>query len=299
MVAKRVRSETALGSGTVSVSSVAVDLARRIFGDLSEHAILLVGAGEMAEAAARSLGKGAKSIRVCNRSFERAAQLAAQFGGAAAPLEQLESELLISDVVVVSTGSRSYVVTKEMVKRVMKARKGRTLFFVDISVPRNVEPEVHGIDNVYVFNVDDLEDQVRQGLRARHAEVAQAEAIVEAEVGSFGAWVRALDVQPTIVALRGRTRGVLVAELERTLAGKLKHLPEADRAALLQMVDSATNKLLHGPTTQLKAGGEGQGELLRAVQTLFELPTRSDRAAADARADEAQDPEAPAERVTH
>jgi glutamyl-tRNA reductase len=253
----------------------------------------------MAEAAARSLGKGAKSIRVCNRSFERAAQLAAQFGGAAAPLEQLESELLISDVVVVSTGSRSYVVTKEMVKRVMKARKGRTLFFVDISVPRNVEPEVHGIDNVYVFNVDDLEDQVRQGLRARHAEVAQAEAIVEAEVGSFGAWVRALDVQPTIVALRGRTRGVLVAELERTLAGKLKHLPEADRAALLQMVDSATNKLLHGPTTQLKAGGEGQGELLRAVQTLFELPTRSDRAAADARADEAQDPEAPAERVTH
>jgi glutamyl-tRNA reductase len=298
-VAKRVRSETALGSGTVSVSSVAVDLARRIFGDLSEHAILLVGAGEMAEAAARSLGKGAKSIRVCNRSFERAAQLAAQFGGAAAPLEQLESELLISDVVVVSTGSRSYVVTKEMVKRVMKARKGRTLFFVDISVPRNVEPEVHGIDNVYVFNVDDLEDQVRQGLRARHAEVAQAEAIVEAEVGSFGAWVRALDVQPTIVALRGRTRGVLVAELERTLAGKLKHLPEADRAALLQMVDSATNKLLHGPTTQLKAGGEGQGELLRAVQTLFELPTRSDRAAADARADEAQDPEAPAERVTH
>jgi glutamyl-tRNA reductase len=294
-VAKRVRTETALGAGTVSISSVAVDLARRIFGDLNDHSVLLVGAGEMAEAAAKSLGKGARSMRVCNRSFERAAQLAAAFGGGAAPLEQLESELLLADVVVASTSSRSYVITPDLVRRVMKARKGRTLFFIDIAVPRNVDPQVHQIDNVYVFNVDDLEEQVRQNMRARQAEVAQAEAIVAAEVDDFKTWVRGLDVQPTLVALRAKTRGVLMAELERTLGGRLKHLGEPERAALQQMVESATNKLLHAPTTRLRAAasGEGGGDLVAATRQLFELET------APARDDDAR-PEAPAEKpVTH
>ncbi len=279
-VAKRVRTETALGAGVVSISSVAVDLARRIFGDLNEHSVLLVGAGEMAEAAAKSLGKGARSIRVCNRSFERAAQLAAQFGGGAAPLDQLESELLLADVVVASTSSKSFVITPDLVRRVMKARKGRTLFFIDIAVPRNVDPQVHQIDNVYVFNVDDLEEQVRQNMRARQAEVAQAEEIVATEVGEFETWVRGLDVQPTLVALRARTRGILMAELERSLSGKLKHLADADRAALQQMVESATNKLLHAPTTRLKAAttGEGGGELVASMRHLFDLTTETAQA---------------------
>ncbi len=274
-VAKRVRTETALGAGTVSISSVAVELSRRVFGELDERTVLLLGAGEMAEAAARSIGKTAKEIRVCNRSMERAAALAQRFGGAASPLTDLETELGVADVVVASTASPSFVVTRDLVKRVMKRRRGRALLFVDIAVPRNVEPHVHTIDNVYVFDIDDLQQQVATGLEARKAEVMSAEKIVEHEVGQFLAWARGLDVQPAIVALRAKTKGVLVAELDRTLQGRLKHLPEGDRAALLQMVESATNKLLHAPTTRLRrAAGDGDAqELASVIKELFELPT--------------------------
>jgi glutamyl-tRNA reductase len=273
-VAKRVRSETQLGAGTVSISSVAVDLAKRIFGDLADHNVLLVGAGEMAEQAAKALGKNAKAIHVCNRSFERAANLAAQFNGVAAPLEQLEQELLVSDVVVASTSSKTYVITRDLVKRVMKARKGRTLFVIDIAVPRNVDPGVHTLDNAYVYNVDDLEHEVAENMKARQKEVAAAEAIVDAELGEFRKWATGLNVNPTVVALRAKTRGVLVSELERTLGGRLKHLGEAERAALVQMMESATNKLLHAPTTRLRAsaGASDGNDLVRAAKHLFDLP---------------------------
>jgi glutamyl-tRNA reductase len=273
-VAKRVRTETALGEGTVSISSVAVDLARKIFGDLANHAVLLVGAGEMAEAAAKSLGKGARRVRVCNRSFDRAAALAAQFGGSAAPLEALEEELGIADVVVTSTGATNFVVTRDMVKRAMKARKGRTLFFIDIAVPRNVDPAVHDLENVYVYNVDDLEHQVAEGMKSRAAAVAAAEKIIEAELREFETWSRGLDVQPAVVALRAKTRAVLFAEMERTLGSRLKHLGEADRAAMTQMMESAVNKLLHAPTTRLKASAAdgGAGDFVEALKHLFDLP---------------------------
>ncbi len=273
-VAKRVRTETALGAGTVSISSVAVDLARNIFGDLSNHTVLLLGAGEMAEAAAKSLGKGARHIRVCNRSFERGAGLANAIGGDAVQWDALGDELTRADVVVASTASRTYVVTVDLVKRAMKARKGRTLFFVDIAVPRNVEPEVHKIDNVYVYNVDDLEQEVARGLSARHAEVAAAEAIVDKELKEFLAWARGLDVAPTVVALRAKTRAVLLAELERSLATRLKHLPEGDRAALTQMMESAANKLLHAPTTRLRASAAADDvtDYVQALNHLFDLP---------------------------
>ena len=275
-VAKRIRTETALGEGVVSISSVAVDLAKRIFGDLADHTVLLVGAGEMAEQAAKSLGKGAKSIRVCNRSFERAATLAAHFNATAAPLEQLESELVQSDVVVASTSSKSFVVTKDLVKRVMKQRKGKTLFFIDIAVPRNIEPAVHGLDNVYVYNVDDLEHEVAENMKSRQKEVTAAEKIVEHELAQWTQWARGLNVNPTIVALRAKTKGVLGAELERTF-NKLKHLSEGDRAAFEQMIESATNKLLHAPTTRLKhaAGASDGNDLVRAAQHLFDLPGRA------------------------
>jgi glutamyl-tRNA reductase len=273
-VAKRVRTETQLGVGTVSISSVAVDLATRIFGDLSGHGVLLLGAGEMAEAAAKSLGKGARHIRVCNRSFERGAALAGAIGGDAVQWDALEDELQRADVVVASTASRDYVVHPDMVKRAMKARKGRTLLFVDIAVPRNIAPEVHHIDNVYVFNVDDLEEQVALGLKTRAGEAEAAEALVAAELAEFEAWRRGLLVAPSIVALRTRTRAVLAGELERTLTGRLKHLEETDRAALRQLIDAATNKLLHTPTTRLReaaASAEG-ADLVRAVTQLFDLP---------------------------
>jgi glutamyl-tRNA reductase len=273
-VAKRVRTETAIGAGTVSISSVAVDLARRIFADLDERVVLLLGAGEMAEAAARSLGKGARALRICNRSFDRAASLARDMQAAAVPWEGLEAELAQADVVVASTASARPVVTRDMVKRAMKARKGRSLLFVDIAVPRNVEPEAHAIDNVYVFNIDDLEQEVARGMKARHAELDAAEAIVADDVAQFLVWTRGLEVQPTVVAMRGKTRAVLLSELDRSLSGRLRHLTEGDRAALTQMVESAVNKLLHGPTTRLKAraaDGDDAGELAAAVRFLFDL----------------------------
>jgi len=228
----------------------------------------------MAEAAARSLSKGARAVRICNRSFDRAAALASVMQASAARWDELEQELIVADVVVASTASRTPVVTRDMVKRAMKARKGRTLFFVDIAVPRNVEPAVHGIDNVYVFNVDDLEKEVARGLEARHGEAAAAEKIVDDEVKQFLAWTRGLEVQPTVVAMRTKARAVLLGELERTLGGRLKHLTEGDRAALTQMMESAVNKLLHAPTTKLKsraAEGDDAGELAAAMRYLFDL----------------------------
>jgi glutamyl-tRNA reductase len=273
-VAKRIRSQTQLGAGTVSISSVAVDLAKRIFGELENHTVLLVGAGEMAEQAAKSLGQQAKAIRICNRSFERAANLAAHFSATAAPLEQLEAELVMSDVVVASTSSKTFVITRDLVKRVMKQRKGRTLFFVDIAVPRNVDPAVHQLDNAYVYNVDDLEHEVAENMKARQNEVSAAEKIVENELLEWLKWARGLNVNPTIIALRAKTKGVLIAELERSLGTRLKHLGDAERAALNQMIDSATNKLLHAPTTRLKeaAGASDGNDLVRAMQHLFDLP---------------------------
>lgn len=273
-VAKRVRTETAIGAGSVSIASVAVDLARHIFGELDDHAVLLLGAGEMAEAAARSLSKGARAVRICNRSFDRAAALASAMQASAVPWAELEREMVQADVVVASTASPEPVVTRDMVKRAMKARKGRTLFFVDIAVPRNVEPAVHGIDNVYVYNVDDLEQQVARGLDARRNELAAAEKIVADEVSQFLAWTRGLEVQPTVVAMRAKARAVLVGELDRSLAGRLRHLGQAERDALTQMLDAALGKLLHAPTTRLKARaaeGDDAGELAAAMRFLFDL----------------------------
>jgi glutamyl-tRNA reductase len=273
-VAKRVRTETEIGVGSVSIASVAVDLATRIFGDLTDRTVLLLGAGEMAEAAARSLVKGAHALRICNRSFERAAALAGKMHAAAVPWEGLAEELTVADVVVASTASSTHVVTRGMVKRAMKERKGRTLLFVDIAVPRNVDPMAHGIDNAYVFNVDDLEKEVERGLEARHAHVDVAEGIVGQEVAQFLAWRRGLEVQPTLVAMRTKVHAVMFSELERTLGGRLKHLPESDRGALAQMLESALGKLLHTPTTKLKAratDGEDAHELAAAVRYLFDL----------------------------
>jgi glutamyl-tRNA reductase len=293
-VAKRVRTDTNLGAGTVSISSVAVDLATRIFGDLTGHSVLLLGAGEMAEAAAKSLGKGAGAIQVCNRSFERAAALAGAIGGDAVQWDKLESELVRADVVVASTASRGYVVTPEMVRRAMKQRKGRTLLFVDIAVPRNVDPSVHSIDNVYVYNVDDLEQEVAHGLKSREAEAVAAEAIVSSELAEFESWRRGLVVAPAIVALRSRTRELLAQELERSLSTRLKHLGEADREALRQLMDAAANKILHTPTTRLREGAasvEG-ADWVRAVTHLFDLPET--RATAGPRvADAATEPDDP------
>jgi glutamyl-tRNA reductase len=272
-VAKRVRTETGVGEGQVSVSSAAVDLARQIFGDLSGRVALLLGAGEMAEAAAKLLVKTGAKLLVVNRSPERAAELAREFDGTAIPWEELASALVRADVAVTSTAARGFVVTRAMTVQAMKARKGRSLFFIDIAVPRDVEPTVNELDNVYVYDIDNLSNVVAETMRDRHSEAGRAEALVDHEASNFESWAEARNMTGTIVALRAKVRALLAAELEKSLSGRLKHLADSDRKALETMLDAAANKLLHAPTSRIKAlAGDPQGdELVKALHHLFDL----------------------------
>jgi glutamyl-tRNA reductase len=270
--AKRVRTETGIGAGLVSVSSVAVELAERIFGDLQSVRVLLLGAGEMGESAAKSLAGSAKSLAVCNRSFEKAADLASRFGALAVPWERLEQAITDADVVVVSTGAREPVVRADAVRRLLKARRGRPLFFVDVALPRNVEAAVHELDGAYVYDIDDLEAIVREGVEARRESVERAEHVVTEELAGYLRARKERAADPIIVALRERTRGVLRAELERSLKGRLKHLAGDDREALEAMLDASVNKVLHPIIARLKRAAVTPGEetIVDAASELFE-----------------------------
>jgi glutamyl-tRNA reductase len=293
-VAKRVRSETAIGEGQVSVASVAVDLARQIFGELTGRTALLIGAGEMAEGAAKLLVKAGAKLLVVNRSLERARQLALEFGGGALPWEELAAALVQADVVIASTSAKVFVVTRAMVAKAMKARRGRSLFFIDIAVPRDVDPAVNDIDNVYLYDIDNLSNLVAESMQGRRAEAERAEALVQHEARVFETWTETLGVTATIVALRAKVRASLAAEVERTLTGRLKHLTDTDRKALETMIDAAVNKLLHTPTSRIKAlAADPRGDdLVKAVHHLFDL------ADAVRDIDAAQTPDSPAKGET-
>ncbi|MBI4952268.1 MAG: glutamyl-tRNA reductase [Myxococcales bacterium] len=276
-VAKKVRTETAIGAGQVSISSVAVDLARQIFEDMQDRTALLVGAGEMAEAAAKILAKSGARLLVCNRSPGRAQALAEAVDGTARPWEELDLCLGETDIVITSTASPGYVVTLDKVKALRKARRGRSLFFIDIAVPRDVEPTVNQLDNVYLYDIDDLQKVVSGTLEERAVEAERAERLVAEEVRRYQERSAERNVAPLIQQLRERTRTTLQAELERSLRGRLRHLTEADKDALGAMLDAAVNKLLHAPSTRLRALARApQGEeMAQAVRQLFELEGRS------------------------
>ena len=274
IVGKRVRTETAIGAGQVSISSVAVDTAREIFGDLRGQSVLLVGAGEMAESAAKLLVRDGAELSVVNRSPERARALAADVGGTPRAWSELGARLGESAVVISSTASTDHVITQPMVKAARKARRGRPLFLIDIAVPRDVDPSAGDLDGVFLYTIDDLSAIVARSLGDRVAEAAQAEQIVQEEAARFERKVAEDSVSPTIVGLRARTREVLGAELERSLAGKLRHLGAAEREALQAMLDAAANKLLHAPTTRLKklaACDPRASDYVEAVRDLFDL----------------------------
>jgi glutamyl-tRNA reductase len=272
-VGKRVRHETAIGSGQVSVSSVSVDLAEEIFGDLKGRKAALVGAGEMAEAAARLLAKAGAKIIVLNRSPARANLLAQEVGGEPRTMNDLEKTLTEVDIAIASTSSPTHVITTELVKRVRKARRGRSLFLIDIAVPRDIDPAVNELDGVYLYDVDDLSRIVAESLEGRAAEAVRAEAIVNEETTAFEQWTLEREFTPTIAKLFARTRGVLASELERSLAGRLKHLGPAEKDALITMIGAATNKLLHGPVSRLRElAGDARADIyVEAMQDLFEL----------------------------
>jgi len=281
-IAKRVRTETEVAVGNVSVSSIACELAEKIFGSLQGRRILLVGAGKMSEVAARSLTARGASLYVVNRSAERAESLAKACGGTPRPLEALATELAEADVVISSTAKDGFVITHELMQGVCKLRRWKPLFIIDIAVPRDVDPRVDSLRNVFVYDMDDLQKVSRENLAARERALGDAEQILAQELADFERWRRSQQLTPTIVALREHVRSTLRSELEKALP-RLTNLPEAHEKALRSMCEAMTNQLLHSPLTALKQADNG--EIVAAVQQLFSL--RVDEQPASA-AEEAQ-----------
>ena len=271
--AKRVRTETDIGKGATSMSQVAVDLVEKIFGDLKGRAILLVGAGKMGALSAKALKVlGADSILVTNRSPERGQQLAEQVGGTFRPWEELPQLLVQATVVIVSTGAPTFVLTAAMIKAAMKLRRHRDLCLIDLAVPRNVDPACAELDNVYGYDVDDMQKVVSANHEARRGEAVRAEAIIEAEVQAFTQEREARAALPVLATLRQRAERIARAEAERTLSAVGGRLDEKGRRSVEAMAQAIVNKLLHGPTSRLKeAAAAGDTSLPGAAAALFGL----------------------------
>ena len=272
-VAKGVRTETGIGENAVSVSYAAVELARKIFGKIQDRRVMLIGAGQMAELAAQHLVQlGAGSLAVSNRSDERSEDLARRFGGRAVPFSHIEGELVGMDIVICSTGAPHNIIRRDLVQRVIRHRRNRPMFFIDIAIPRDVEPEVQEIDNVYLYDIDDLEHVVAANLQERAREALRAEALIENETRAFLRWMETLEVLPTIVSLRERAEAVRQKELAG-LRSKLGSLSPEEEEAVNALTASLVNKLLHSPITELKrrASSEDAPVYLRVARSLFGL----------------------------
>jgi glutamyl-tRNA reductase len=299
-VAKRVRTETAIARGAANVSTVAVDLAKRVFGNLEGKSVLVVGAGKMSTLAARHLSaSGAQHIVVTNRSPEKAEALAAEIDGIAKPWADLEAHLTQADVVISSTGAREPILTRPLFKRVTKARRWRQLVVIDIAVPRDAEPAIAEFDGVYVFDIDDLEKVVAANLAERGRAAEHAARIVEHEAGQFEHWMRAQGVVPTIRALRERFARVAELELQKTLdqLTRREHTPAQQREAIQRLLQLVVNKLLHPPTIALREAPPDEAGLRAAILCqLFDLapvdPTEAANEAAPAA--ETDEPRRPA-----
>jgi len=294
--AKRVRTETEIGRGATSMSQVAVELVKKIFGDLKGRAILLAGAGKMGCLSAKALADlGADRILVTNRSPERGLALAHQVKGTFREWEELPRLLVEVDVVIVATGAPIYVVDRDLVEGAMKARRHRSLCLIDLSVPRNVDPAVSDLGDVYAYDVDDMAKVVESTQEARREEALRAEAIVEAEVMAFAKERETRAALPVLAQLRRHAETIARAEVERTLAQVGGKLDEKGRRSVEAMAQAIVNKLLHGPTARLKeAASSGDGALAGAAADLFgigneapgapkreEAPSGESRAAAD------------------
>lgn len=252
-VAKRVRNETAIGSSSVSISSVAVQLAEKIFGSLSGTTVYVVGAGKMAELATRRLmASGIGSIFFSNRTHERAVQLAEVFGGEAVPFDQLHGTADRADIVLTSTGAGEFLFRKEHGERFLSRRRNRPMFFIDISVPRNVDPEMNRLDGMFVYDIDDLQSVAAGNTAERKKEAERAERIIDLEVERFASRMKSLAVVPTILSLQEQCETIRQAEMDR-IRGKLGKLSPEQEAAIEAMTRGIVNKLLHTPITTLKS----------------------------------------------
>ena len=274
-VAKRVRTETGIGAAPVSIASVAVDLAKRIFSDLAGRTVMILGAGEMAELALTHLrDEGIRTVIVANRNYDRAAELAGRVGGRAIRFDEANEAMVGADIVVSSTAAPHVVITREGMAAVIRRRHYRPIFLIDIAVPRDVDPRVNELDNAYLYDIDDLQAVVGTNLATREREAVRAEALIEQEVGQFMEWLHTLEVVPTIVSMRENFEAIRRAELERTLE-ELEDLTPAQRDAVSALTTALVNKLLHPPMAELKrqAAARNGHEYAAALRALFRLGT--------------------------
>jgi glutamyl-tRNA reductase len=272
-VGKRVRTETAIGEKPVSVSSAAVELAEQVFGRLDDTTALIIGAGETGELTATHLrARGVHDILVTNRTFAAARDMERRVGGRAVPFEDLEGHLAAADIVISSTSAPHFVVTRERVQRAARRRRGRPLFFIDIAVPRDLDPAIADLDGAFLYDIDDLEHVVARNRAEREKEAVKAEAIVTDELTQVDAWLRTLEVVPTIATLREAVEQIRESELRR-LGSRLADLDDDQRARVELLTSSIVNKILHLPTVTMKevAGRDECYLYVDAVRTLFGL----------------------------
>ncbi|MCZ6801406.1 MAG: glutamyl-tRNA reductase [Nitrospirae bacterium] len=255
-VAKRIRNETQIAENAVSVSYAAVELAKKVFSNLSTRTVLLIGAGEMAKLAARHLvNHGVRHVLITTRDSKRSQSMAERFNGSSVPFEEYRASLGKADIVICSTGASHYLIGPEDVARALWERKNRPLFLIDVSVPRNIDPAVRDVDNAFLFDIDDLELHVEHNREERLREAEKAESLVKEEVVVMQNWLKSLEATPTIVALRQRAEQIKAAELEK-IYGRLENLSDQERLAVEGMASALVNKLLHGSLVTLKSAAQ-------------------------------------------
>jgi glutamyl-tRNA reductase len=273
-VAKKVRTDTGIGEHAVSVPYAAIELAKKIFGELEGLQALLLGAGEIGELTAEHLsGSGVRQIFVANRAYERGVQLAERFGGAAIQFSAIEPFLATCDIVIASTAAPHFVIERAQVERALASRKMKNLFLIDLSVPRNIDPAIAGVDGAYLYNIDDLQLVAESNRELRMKKAQQAEEIVAREVESFRRRIAAMDAVPTIVELQQRLEEIRAAELEKCLRRVGPMNPE-QREAIELMTTQMVNKILHYPILQLKEADEPQEQretLRKTIRKIFGL----------------------------
>lgn len=276
-LAKRGHHETEIGANAVSVSYAAVELAKKILGDLSSTEVLILGAGKMGELAVQNLyGSGAKKVTVVNRTFEKAQELANRFSGQAKRLSELQCALIEADILISSTGAKDFVITKQMMKEVERLRKGRPLFMVDIAVPRDLDPALAELESIFLYDIDDLEGIVQANLQERQRAAEQIEIMIEAEIVDFKQWLGTLGVVPVISALRQKALAVQ-AETMESIERKLPHLSERDRKVLNKHTKSIINQLLRDPILRVKelAAEPNAEESLQLFMKIFDIEDKA------------------------
>ncbi len=272
-VAKKVRSQTGIGDHAVSISYAAIELGKKIFGDLAGKRVMLIGAGEMAELAVEHLiHNHVGGIVVANRTFARGLELARRFSGEAIRFDEIVDTVNEVDIVISSTGATGYVLRKDQIRDAMKSRRNRSLFFIDIAVPRDIDPDINRVSNAYVYDIDDLKGIVDENMEDRRREAAKAQRMIDEAVIGFRKWYDTLAVVPTIVALRGKVENMAGQELDKSLSS-MNHLSNEDQEAIRRMTRSLVNKILHDPTHFLKKNGckSDKSAALDLTRKLFNL----------------------------